>query len=176
MFIADDGNNRVVELPKIATGYGAQTTLPASGLNNSTGVAVDGTGDVFIADDDNHRVVELPKTSTGYGPQTSLPTTGLASPVGVAVDSAGDVFIADNSNNLVVEVTRSVNFGSANVCAPGQTTPAPCSQTLTLSFNVNAGGTLGTPKVLTGGAPNLDFTPPAEAPAPARSPRAQPAR
>jgi len=58
-----------------------------------------------------------------------------------------------------VEVqTRSVNFGSANFCAPGQTSPAPCSQTSTLSYDVTGSGTLGTPKALTGGAPNLDFT------------------
>ncbi len=33
-----------------------------------------------------------------------------------------------------------------------------CSETLTLNYDVNASGTLGTPKVLTGGAPKLDFT------------------
>ena len=54
--------------------------------------------------------------------------------------------------------TRSVNFEGVNVCAPGQTTPAPCSETLTLNYTATASGTLGTPKVLTGGAPNLDFT------------------
>lgn len=52
----------------------------------------------------------------------------------------------------------SVNFGNVNLCAVGHTTPAPCSETLTLTYNVTAGGTLGTPKVLTLGAPNLDFT------------------
>jgi hypothetical protein len=51
-----------------------------------------------------------------------------------------------------------VNFGSVNICAAGQTTPAPCSKTLTLNFTVTASGTLGTPSVLTLGAPNLDFT------------------
>ncbi len=51
-----------------------------------------------------------------------------------------------------------VNFGSVNICPAGQTTPAPCSATMTLTFTVTASGTLGTPKVLTLGAPNLDFT------------------
>jgi sugar lactone lactonase YvrE len=51
-----------------------------------------------------------------------------------------------------------VNFGSANICTPGLTTPAPCTVTLTLDYSVTAGGTLGTPQVLTTGAPNLDFT------------------
>ena len=54
--------------------------------------------------------------------------------------------------------THSVNFEKVNVCAPGQTMSAPCSETLTLNFIVNAEVTLGTPMVLTGGAPDLDFT------------------
>ncbi len=76
----------------------------------------------------------------------------------VAVDSGGNVFIDDGDSTLVELQRTSVNFEGVNVCAPGQTTPAPCSQTLTLNFNVTASGTLGTPKALTGGVPNLDFT------------------
>ena len=41
--------------------------------------------------------------------------------------------------------TLSVTFGSANVCPAGHTIPAPCSNSLTLTYNVKAGGTLGTP-------------------------------
>ncbi len=52
----------------------------------------------------------------------------------------------------------SMNFGSANVCPSGQTAPAPCNQTLALKYNVTTSGTLGPSKVLTLGAPNLDFT------------------
>ena len=54
---------------------------------------------------------------------------------------------------------QAVNFGSVNVCPSGATTPAPCSKTLAVSFTVAASGTLGTPKVFTQGAPNLDFKP-----------------
>jgi hypothetical protein len=50
-----------------------------------------------------------------------------------------------------------VNFGAANVCASGKTAPAPCSQSLTLTYKITASGTLGTPKVLTVGAANLDY-------------------
>jgi hypothetical protein len=55
--------------------------------------------------------------------------------------------------------TGAVNFGSENVCPSGKTTPAPCSQTLTLTYDITASGTLGTPKALTTGQPNLDFKP-----------------
>ncbi len=248
VFIADWGNYRVVELPRTSTGFGPQTTLPTSGLLNPPGIAVDSAGDVFIADYFNHRVVELPLTEAGYGPQTTLPASGLNDPISVAVDSAGDVFIAPVNTGLVVELpktatgygpqktlptsglgdilgvaldsagdvfivdlfdgavelpktatgygsqiklafsglsvpdgiavdgagdvfvanyggsrvlalqTDSVDFESAYACAPGKTVPAPCNQTLTLNFKANTGVTLGAPRVLTGGAPDLDFT------------------
>src|SRR5277367_6019706 len=44
---ATSGND-VLELPWTATGYGPQTTLPASGLSGPWGVAVDSAADVFI--------------------------------------------------------------------------------------------------------------------------------
>ena len=160
VFLVDSFNDRVLELPWTGTSYGPQATLPTNGLTDPWGVALDSGGDVFIADWANHRVVELPKTATGYGPQTTLAFSGLSTVGGDAVDNAGNVFVADWQNNdREVELqTISVNFEGVNVCAPGQTTPAPCSETLTLNYNVTAGGTLGTPKVLTGGAPDLDFT------------------
>ncbi len=52
----------------------------------------------------------------------------------------------------------SVNFGNVNLCQTAAATPAPCSETLTLSYKVTAGGMLGTPQVVTQGSPNLDFT------------------
>ena len=91
--------------------------------------------------------------------QTTVPVTGLNAPWpwGVAVDGAGNVFIPQGYQVLEVN-TVSVNFPALNICAPGQTTMAACNRTITLNYNVTAGGTLGTPIVLTQGAPNLDFT------------------
>lgn len=86
--------------PAIAFGPGVQTTVPAVGLVNSYGVAVDGAGDVFIADPSNVRVVEVP---AGGGAQTTV-GSGLINPIGVAVDGAGDVFIADTGLTSIVEV------------------------------------------------------------------------
>ena len=159
VFLVDDGNDVVLELPWTGTGYGTQVTLPFSGLDFPWGIALDSGGDVFVSDWGNSRVVELPKTSTGYGPQVTLPFSGLYGNYGDAVDNDGDVFVVNYNGNSVLELqTHSVNFGAVNNCPAGQTTPAPCSETLTLNFTVNADVTLGTPQVLTGGAPNLDFT------------------
>ncbi len=168
VFIADSFNDRVLELPWTATGYRPATTLPFTGLSGAdfaAGVAVDGAGDVFVVafigpNGTNTSVFELPRTSTGYGPQKDVATSGLnlSQGWGVAVDNAGDVFISDLNLGLAIEVqTISVNFGGANVCAAGATTPAPCSQTLTLTYNVNADTTLGEPQVATGGLKYLDF-------------------
>lgn len=55
-------------------------------------------------------------------------------------------------------VSGTANFGNVNVCPTGSTVPPPCSATETLTYKVTAGGVLGTPRVLTSGAPNLDFT------------------
>jgi hypothetical protein len=118
-------------------------------------VAVDGAGDVFIADTGNDRVVRVPADG---GAQTTV-ASGLNTPVGVAVDGGGDVFIGDSANNRVVEVQRiAVSLGNANVCPSGQASPAPCSQSAMLNYHVTVDGTLGSIKVLTQGAPNLDFT------------------
>ena len=51
-----------------------------------------------------------------------------------------------------------LNFGNVNVCSAGAATPAPCSKTLTLTYKVTATGTLGTPRAVTEGTPDLDYT------------------
>jgi sugar lactone lactonase YvrE len=46
---------------------------------------------------------------------------------------------------------------SSSFCPSGQSTPAPCSQTIALTYNVAADTTFGVVNVVTQGAPNLDF-------------------
>jgi sugar lactone lactonase YvrE len=152
VFVADYSNNDVVEVP---AGGGTQTTL-GTGLSQPYGVAVDGTGDVFIADSNNNRVVEVP---AGGGAQITVVGSGLHDPTGVAVQGAGVVFVADSNNDRVLELQRfAVNLGTANVCPAGQGSPAACSQSATLTYNVTTKGTAGGATALTGGASNLDFT------------------
>jgi sugar lactone lactonase YvrE len=150
VFIADRDNNRVVEVPVACLPAACQTTV-GSGLSYPVGVGVDGAGDVFIGDFYNSRVVEVPYLGGGsYGTQTTVPTSGLHYPQGVAVDAAGDVFISDAFDSEVLEVQRvAVNFGDVSIGA---------KSTLTLNYSVAATTTFGTPKVLTQGAANLDFT------------------
>jgi sugar lactone lactonase YvrE len=140
---------------KVTPPYKGVYSYIGSGLNGPTGVAVDGAGDVFIADTGNNRVVELP---VGGGAQTTV-GSGLTNPNGVAVDGSGDVFISEGSSKQAVEVQReAVNFGYVNVCPAGQSSPAPCKESLTLNYIANGTSTVGSINVRTQGAANLDFT------------------
>ena len=127
-----------------------------SGLNGPTGVGVDAAGDLFIADTGNNRIVEVSNNDTV---QTTVASGTLTNPNGVAVDAAGDVLVTEGSANLAVEVQReAVNFGYVNVCPAGQTSPAPCKQSLTLNYLANGTTTTSSINVSTQGAANLDFT------------------
>ncbi len=156
VFEGDLQSDLVVELPRATTGFGSPVTITTTAMPEA--IAVSPGGNLFVINYQN--ILELPKTPAGFGPAITLPTTGLSLAQGIAADSAGNTFLNDEfANKRVVEFqTDAVNFGDINVCASGQTTPAPCSETLTFNYSVTTGGTLGTPKVLTGGAPNLDFT------------------
>jgi hypothetical protein len=65
---------------------------------------------------------------------------------------------AEAQRVVFAAAAAAVDFGEVNLCARGQTAPPPCSEIVTLAYNVTAGGTLGPIKVATLGAPNLDFT------------------
>jgi sugar lactone lactonase YvrE len=152
LYIAD----RVAGVVKIPAGGGQQVAVPISGLNEAMAVAMDAAGNLFVADYYNSRVVELPANG---GPQMNVPLNGTIVPAGLAVDARGNLLVSDDENNVVVKWQSGVvDFGSLNVCPGGQASPAPCSQTMTLNYVVNQPGTLGTPRVVTQGAPNLDFT------------------
>src|ERR1039458_3963770 len=68
--------------PQSVTFAGVQTTVPASGLLQPFGVAVDGAGDVFIGDMGHDRVVEVPVGCMISACQTTV-GVGLNQPAGV---------------------------------------------------------------------------------------------
>ncbi len=97
IYIADDGNSRVV---KIAAIGGTQSTV-GTGLGNPHSVAVDGAGNVYIADYANVYKVYAKGSS-----QPNVAATGVTNPCGVAGAGAGNLYIANcgGSSNFVVEV------------------------------------------------------------------------
>jgi NHL repeat len=150
-YITDQGPLTVLKL----TPEGVQTTV-VTGLKRPTGLAMDAVGNIYVGDSEGHQLVKLPADGS---PQIQVPISIPTSPEALAMTADGNLVIADDVPSRLLEVYLvSPNFNSVNVCQAGQTAPSPCSAMLTLNYNVNADGDLGTAKVLTQGAPNLDFT------------------
>jgi hypothetical protein len=93
LFIADSGNNRVIEIP---AGGGAQKTV-VSGLNFPEGVAVDRLGNLFIADADNRRIVEEPASGGAF----IVFASGFNLIAGIAVDADENIYVADSDGQAV---------------------------------------------------------------------------
>jgi sugar lactone lactonase YvrE len=165
VFVADEGDNKIKEIPAscISGANDASCVLTlGSGFNGPTQVVVDAAGDLFLADQGNNAVKEIVAVNGSIPANPTILTLGggFNYPSGVALAPDGDVYVGDSNNNEVKEIElRAVSFGGINVCPPGQTTPAPCAETLTLNYNVTANSTLGvTTNVTTAGAQRLDFS------------------
>ena len=102
LFIADTGNNRVLEVPVRGRGdlsvLGAKTEAHPQGLDHPSGIAVNAQGDIYIADTDDNRIQMVSPQGT-----VSTAVNGLDYPTGVAVDQQGDLYIADLGHSVVVE-------------------------------------------------------------------------
>ena len=129
VYIADASNHRIrkVDSSGIITtvagtgekgfgGDGGQAVLAR--LNTSSGVVLDGAGNLYIADRHNSRIRKVDSS----GVITTIAGTGeigfdgdggpavsalLNSPTGVAADVAGNVYIADASNDRIRKVDSS---------------------------------------------------------------------
>jgi hypothetical protein len=104
----------IVETPS-AGGY-TETVIPTPGVNQITGIAVDGSGNVYIAEDDGEggltwpnpqiRILEETRPAGSYT-QSIIPTRTLAQPTSIAVDAIGNIYITDELNNIVLKETLS---------------------------------------------------------------------
>jgi sugar lactone lactonase YvrE len=101
VYIADAGNNRVIEETPSASGY-IQSTVPTSGLNQPVGIAVDGMGNIYVANIGGGPVFKETLTAGTYT-QSTVSTRPLSEPVGLAVDAGGNIYIGDGDNSLVLK-------------------------------------------------------------------------
>jgi uncharacterized protein (DUF1800 family)/sugar lactone lactonase YvrE len=119
VFIADTGNNRVVEL----SGTGVTQTSVGTGLNQPSAVALDGAGNLYISDSGNGRVVTVPNQQgvLNSAGMSTVAISGLVSPSGLAIDGSGDLFVADASTGNIMEVPA--GGGAATFIASGLNHP-----------------------------------------------------
>ena len=95
---------------------------------------------------------------------TTTPPVGRYAPNAVIYDSAQNQFLLFSGQNSsqVFDDTWTFgppqNFGNVNVCPSGQNSPAPCSNTLALTYNFSITATLGSIQVVTQGVGGLDFS------------------
>ncbi len=153
VYITDLADNSLIEI----TAAG----VPSYKLNNilnsePDGVAVDKFGNIFVSS-----ATEGPGYLELYGADGSIRQLGsVDAPYGLATDAAGNVYVADPEANAIdVIAPGAVDLGQANLCPASS--PAPCTQSATLNFNVqaaneNISGVVV--KVATQGGENLDFT------------------
>jgi hypothetical protein len=131
MYIADASNNRI---RKVSASTGIITTIAGNGtqgyggdggaatsasINNPTGVAVDGSGNIYIADFYNNRIRKVTISTgiistvagngtQGYGGDGSAGTSAnLNYPSEVAVDGLGNIYISDAGNHRIRKVSAS---------------------------------------------------------------------
>ena len=154
--VSSGGVNQLAEVPASSFSFGvsiffnpASATLVAGNIPSiQSGLAIDPKGDIFVGGGSS------PVAKVSGGSLVPVDSDFVNGTSGVATDSAGDLYIAGIDGTGTPQVAelqlQAVNFGSQPVASAGSA--------LTLNYNVNASGTLGAPKVLTGGASNLEFT------------------
>lgn len=107
---------------KVGGGVGDGGAAPLAGLNNPTGLTMDGSGNLYIADYYNYRIRKIDAVTGiittvagngtyGFSGDGELATSAsLNCPRGVAVDSSGNLYIADSGNNRIRKVEASTGI------------------------------------------------------------------
>jgi len=128
MYIADSVHNRIRKvtastgLISTIAGTGAGTDKGDNGpadkatLNNPSGVAIDGAGNLYIADAGNNAIRKI-TSATGIiatvagdgkpgfkGDNGAATAAELNGPLGVSIDLSGDLYIADTANQRIRKV------------------------------------------------------------------------
>ena len=169
VWVADQGNNRVIEFASPYTkGEAASVVLGQSiftsstsatsqiGMFSPTGVAVDSSGNVWVADSDNNRILDFQKglgftdgqaaisvlgQSTFMSRTPATNKTGLTFPTDVSVGPFGTVWVADQFNSRILQFLSSTT--TSVKCVPS---PVPVSKPTTCTSTVSdTGGVTTTP-------------------------------
>lgn len=105
VYVADTGNDRVVELSPadvVLSEWGSRGGADGR-FRSPTGIAVDAAGDVYVVDSENNRV-QVFDASGDFLAKWGVRGTAageLSQPSAIAVGCEGDVYVADTNNNRV---------------------------------------------------------------------------
>ena len=100
LYIADTGNNRIVEVPNVSgTLVTSAAAAYGTGLSAPLGVSVDLNGNVFVADTGNG-VIERLTPPLASGTQLNV-ATGLSSPSAIAIDASGSLYVVNKGVGAV---------------------------------------------------------------------------
>lgn len=103
VFVADEGNGQILELPWTEAGFGTPVAV-ATGLSSPAGVSVDAMGNLVYFDGGNDQMVRLPWTGTGFG---------------AAQIVAGSAIIGDgvNASRIWADVSGNIDYIDVNAHA-----------------------------------------------------------
>jgi hypothetical protein len=104
MYIADLGDNEVIEVP---AGGGTATALNLT-VNSETpsvnNVSIDGAGDLFACDNQYNRILEFPKGGTPIALTPTVAGKLMGQPAWVTVGPSGMLYINDGGNSRILEI------------------------------------------------------------------------
>lgn len=147
LFIADTGNNRVVEysssLGQAAVNLGSTPVTPV-------GVALDAAGNLYIADSSSLQVLELLAGSATVNPILS----SLTAPEDIASGPNASLYIADIQATGAIALNRSLNTTTFNITNIGETS----NETLSLANTGNAALTFPGSQLATGSGSATSFS------------------
>ena len=126
VYVADTGNNRVVELNADGTvlrTWGSRGTGEGR-FHSPNGIALDGAGDVYVLDGENNRVQVFDPNGrflARFG-NRGIGLGQLSQPGAIAVDCNGAVYVADTNNNRIERFNLAAP-NPAGCLAPGSWPP-----------------------------------------------------
>jgi tripartite motif-containing protein 71 len=126
VYVADTGNDRVVELSPaggVIGEWGSRGTA-AGHFRSPTGIAVDAAGRVYVVDGENNRVQMFEADGhllARWGLRGTAPGE-FSQPTAIALGCSGEVFVADTNNNRV-ERFDLVSPAAGGCLAPGSWPP-----------------------------------------------------
>ena len=126
VYVADTGNDRIVELAPVGGVIGEWGSKGTSGgrFRSPVGIAVDAAGRVYVVDGENNRVQVFEadgRPLARWGLRGTAPGE-FSQPTAIAVDCSGAVYVADTNNNRVERFDLAAPAASGCL-APGSWPP-----------------------------------------------------